>query len=163
MGWQFHVPDANHNRANGNATALRTTAVHHDLTSEEVFPCSAAEPAPETAEAADIPAIAAETNSDGHAKVLASFGQVSNHLDLMNTDFKRELAKGPGRSIFEPLPWTPRSLPLGGPWITSLRNALIKYPGATFVWVPSGSLAAENGAKSKSDQAARGLIGGGST
>jgi ribose transport system substrate-binding protein len=84
-------------------------------------------------------------STDEHAKVLAAFGQGDPQFNLMNAAFKAQFAKCSGCSVLASLPWTPATLSPNGPWITSLRNALIKYPDATDVWVPFDTMAVENG------------------
>ncbi|WP_311215039.1 MULTISPECIES: substrate-binding domain-containing protein [unclassified Arthrobacter] len=75
-------------------------------------------------------------DSGGTAKVITSMGQGDPQFDLLNGGFKSELAKCSGCSIATDVSWTVTDLAPNGPWVTALRNALIKYPDANYVWWP---------------------------
>lgn len=75
-------------------------------------------------------------DSGGTAKVITNMGQGDPQFDLLNNGFKSELAKCSGCSILTDVSWTVSDLAPNGPWVTALRNALIKYPDAGYVWWP---------------------------
>jgi ribose transport system substrate-binding protein len=60
------------------------------------------------------------------------------------TGFKDALAKCSGCTVIN-VPWTLADLAPNGPWVTALRNALIKNPDAAYVWFPFDFNAIESG------------------
>lgn len=84
-------------------------------------------------------------SSGGTAKVITSMGQGDPQFELMNNGFKSELAKCGGCSILSDVPWTVSDLAPNGPWVTALRNALIKYPDADYVWWPFDTNGVDSG------------------
>jgi ribose transport system substrate-binding protein len=84
-------------------------------------------------------------DSNGSAKVITSMGQGDPQFDLLNNGFKNELSKCAGCSVAGDVPWTVSDLAPNGPWVTALRNALIKYPDADYVWWPFDTNGVDSG------------------
>jgi ribose transport system substrate-binding protein len=83
-------------------------------------------------------------DSGGHAKIIAAPGQGDPQFDLLSAGFKDSLSKCSGCTVIN-VPWTLADLAPNGPWITALRNALVKNPDADYVWFPFDFNAVESG------------------
>ena len=84
-------------------------------------------------------------DSGGNAKIIASPGIGDPQFTFLSAGFKEELAKCSGCSIVDNVGWTTSDLAPNGPWVTALRNALIKYPDANYVWWPFDTNAVTSG------------------
>ncbi|NKQ55508.1 substrate-binding domain-containing protein [Amycolatopsis sp. K13G38] len=85
-------------------------------------------------------------DSGGQAKIIAAPGQGDPQYDFLYAGFKDALAqKCPKCTIVTEVPWTLADLAPNGPWVTALRNALIKNADADYVWFPFDFNAVESG------------------
>jgi ribose transport system substrate-binding protein len=84
-------------------------------------------------------------DSGGKAKIIASPGQGDPQFSFLSAGFRQELAKCSGCSVVDNVPWTTSDLAPNGPWVTALRNALIKNPDANYVWWPFDTNAVTSG------------------
>jgi len=85
-------------------------------------------------------------DSGGKAKIITSPGKGDPQFDFYNGGFDKTLdAKCADCSVVEEVSWTVADLAPNGPWVTGLRNALIKHRDANYVWFPFDSNAVESG------------------
>lgn len=84
-------------------------------------------------------------DSGGKAKIIVNYGQGQSQYKFMNDAFNAVIKACTGCPIVDSVNWTLADLQPNGPWVTGLRNALIKHPEASYVWFPFDFNAVESG------------------
>jgi ribose transport system substrate-binding protein len=84
-------------------------------------------------------------DSGGNGKIITAFGKGDPQFDLLNAGFEDALKECSGCSVVADVPWTVTDLAPNGPWVTALRNALIKNPDAEYVVWPFDTNAVDSG------------------
>jgi ribose transport system substrate-binding protein len=84
-------------------------------------------------------------DSGGGATIIAAYGEGDPQFDFYKQGFEDTLkTECPDCNVI-PVPWTLADLAPNGPWVTALRNALVKNPDADYVWFPFDFNAVESG------------------
>jgi len=85
-------------------------------------------------------------DSGGKAKIITAPGKGDPQFDFYNSGFDKTLTqKCSGCKVVDEVSWTVADLAANGPWVTGLRNSLVKNPDADYVWVPFDTNAVESG------------------